>query len=80
MTAGGTREPLDGVRFLGNRSSGRMGAALADEAARARRERASRCSPTRSVRPEVSELVVEVETTAELEREALRTRRRPTSC
>ena len=35
VTAGGTREPLDGVRFLGNRSSGRMGAALADEAARA---------------------------------------------
>ena len=33
VTAGGTREPIDGVRFLGNRSSGRMGAALADEAA-----------------------------------------------
>ena len=32
VTAGGTREPLDAVRFLGNRSSGRMGAALADEA------------------------------------------------
>ena len=32
VTAGGTREPLDGVRFLGNRSSGRMGAALAAEA------------------------------------------------
>jgi phosphopantothenoylcysteine decarboxylase / phosphopantothenate---cysteine ligase len=34
VTAGGTREPLDAVRFLGNRSSGRMGAALADEARR----------------------------------------------
>ena len=34
ITAGGTREPLDAVRFLGNRSSGRMGYALADEAAR----------------------------------------------
>jgi phosphopantothenoylcysteine decarboxylase/phosphopantothenate--cysteine ligase len=34
VTAGGTREPLDAVRFLGNRSSGRMGFALADEAAR----------------------------------------------
>src|SRR4051795_8760020 len=33
VTAGGTREPLDAVRFLGNRSSGRMGFALADEAA-----------------------------------------------
>ena len=30
VTAGGTREPLDAVRFLGNRSSGRMGVALAD--------------------------------------------------
>ena len=34
VTAGGTREPLDAVRFLGNRSSGRMGAALASEARR----------------------------------------------
>jgi len=34
ITAGGTREPLDPVRFLGNRSSGRQGVALA-EAARA---------------------------------------------
>jgi phosphopantothenoylcysteine decarboxylase/phosphopantothenate--cysteine ligase len=32
VTAGGTREPIDGVRFLGNRSSGRMGYALAEEA------------------------------------------------
>ena len=35
ITAGGTREPIDPVRFLGNRSSGRMGHALA-EAAQAR--------------------------------------------
>jgi phosphopantothenoylcysteine decarboxylase/phosphopantothenate--cysteine ligase len=34
VTAGGTREPIDAVRFLGNRSSGRMGFALAGEAAR----------------------------------------------
>ncbi|HXR29545.1 MAG TPA: bifunctional phosphopantothenoylcysteine decarboxylase/phosphopantothenate--cysteine ligase CoaBC [Solirubrobacterales bacterium] len=34
VTAGGTREPLDSVRFLGNRSSGRMGLALAAAAAR----------------------------------------------
>ncbi len=34
VTAGGTREPIDAVRFLGNRSSGRMGLALASEAAR----------------------------------------------
>ena len=34
VTAGGTREPIDSVRFVGNRSSGRMGVALAEEAAR----------------------------------------------
>lgn len=35
ITAGGTREPLDPVRFLGNRSSGKQGAALAAAALRA---------------------------------------------
>ncbi|HST24628.1 MAG TPA: bifunctional phosphopantothenoylcysteine decarboxylase/phosphopantothenate--cysteine ligase CoaBC [Gaiellaceae bacterium] len=34
VSAGGTREPLDSVRFLGNRSSGRMGVAVAEEARR----------------------------------------------
>src|SRR5207237_2804938 len=34
VTAGGTREPIDSVRFVGNRSSGRMGFAIADEAVR----------------------------------------------
>ena len=34
VTAGGTREPIDSVRYVGNRSSGRMGVALAEEAAR----------------------------------------------
>lgn len=34
VTAGGTREAIDPVRYLGNRSSGKMGHALADEAAR----------------------------------------------
>ena len=34
VTAGGTREPIDSVRFIGNRSSGRMGYALAREAGR----------------------------------------------
>jgi len=33
ITAGGTREPLDPVRFIGNRSSGRQGVALAEAAA-----------------------------------------------
>ena len=34
VSAGGTREPLDAVRFVGNRSSGRLGVALAAEARR----------------------------------------------
>jgi phosphopantothenoylcysteine decarboxylase/phosphopantothenate--cysteine ligase len=34
VTAGGTREPIDAVRYVGNRSSGRMGVALAADAAR----------------------------------------------
>ena len=34
VSAGGTREPIDAVRFVGNRSSGRMGVALAEEARR----------------------------------------------
>jgi phosphopantothenoylcysteine decarboxylase / phosphopantothenate---cysteine ligase len=34
VTAGGTREPIDAVRYVGNRSSGRMGVALAAEASR----------------------------------------------
>jgi phosphopantothenoylcysteine decarboxylase/phosphopantothenate--cysteine ligase len=34
VTAGGTREPVDSVRYLGNRSSGRMGYAVARQAAR----------------------------------------------
>ena len=33
VTAGGTREPIDSVRYIGNRSSGRMGFALAEVAA-----------------------------------------------
>ena len=37
VTAGGTREPIDPVRFIGNRSSGRMGIALAAAAASAGR-------------------------------------------
>jgi phosphopantothenoylcysteine decarboxylase/phosphopantothenate--cysteine ligase len=34
ITSGGTREPIDPVRFIGNHSSGKMGLALAREAAR----------------------------------------------
>jgi phosphopantothenoylcysteine decarboxylase/phosphopantothenate--cysteine ligase len=69
VTAGGTREPLDGVRFLGNRSSGRMGAALAAEAS-ARGADVVTLLANGTVRPQ-SGSVVEVETTEELAREAL---------
>ena len=69
VTAGGTREPLDPVRFLGNRSSGRMGAALADEAAR-RGARVVAVLAHATARPADAE-IVEVGTAAELEREAL---------
>jgi phosphopantothenoylcysteine decarboxylase/phosphopantothenate--cysteine ligase len=69
VTAGGTREPLDGVRFLGNRSSGRMGAAHADEAA-ARGAEVVTVLANATARPNSGRLV-EVETTAELERETL---------
>ena len=34
VTAGGTREAIDPVRFIGNRSSGKMGYAVAEAAAR----------------------------------------------
>src|SRR5207302_1275984 len=56
VTAGGTREPIDAVRFLGNRSSGRMGAALADEAA-ARGARVTTLAANVVVRPGSGEVV-----------------------
>ena len=49
VTAGGTREPLDAVRYVGNRSSGRMGVALAEEARRRGAEvDAARSEPRRA--------------------------------
>ena len=38
ITAGPTHEPIDPVRYIGNRSSGRMGAALAETALRQRHQ------------------------------------------
>jgi phosphopantothenoylcysteine decarboxylase/phosphopantothenate--cysteine ligase len=63
VTAGGTREPLDAVRYLGNRSSGRMGVAVADEAARRGADvtlilaaaTASPSAPMRTLRTETAE-------------------------
>jgi phosphopantothenoylcysteine decarboxylase/phosphopantothenate--cysteine ligase len=50
VTAGGTREPIDPVRYLGNRSSGKMGYALA-EAAQRRGARVILISGPTSLRP-----------------------------
>ena len=69
VTAGGTREPLDSVRFVGNRSSGRMGVALAEEARRrGARGDAAGGEPGRSRARGVE--VVETPTAADLAREA----------
>jgi phosphopantothenoylcysteine decarboxylase / phosphopantothenate---cysteine ligase len=64
VTAGGTREPIDSVRFVGNRSSGRMGLALAEEAAR---RGADVTLIAANVALELPATAVSVETTAELE-------------
>ena len=57
VTAGGTREPIDAVRFIGNRSSGRMGFALAERGRaprrrrhRRRRQRRAAAQPGRALR------------------------------
>lgn len=66
VTAGPTREPLDPIRYLSNRSSGRMGYALA-EAARDRGAKVTLVSgPTGLTRPEGMRFV-SFETAAELE-------------
>ncbi len=70
VTAGGTREPLDSVRFLGNRSSGRMGVALAD-AARARGAHVTLLAANLLVPPPEDVDVVPVPTAADLRREAI---------
>jgi phosphopantothenoylcysteine decarboxylase/phosphopantothenate--cysteine ligase len=75
VTAGGTREPIDPVRFIGNRSTGRMGVALA-EAALARGARVTLIAAAVEVAlPEAAE-IVRVESTSEL-RTALRDAMRP---
>lgn len=66
VTAGGTREPIDPVRFLGNRSSGRQGHALADEAAARGAEVTIITTTSLPVRPGVH--VVSVATADEMHR------------
>ncbi|MBD5787525.1 bifunctional phosphopantothenoylcysteine decarboxylase/phosphopantothenate--cysteine ligase CoaBC [Cellulosimicrobium terreum] len=72
VSAGGTREPIDPVRFIGNRSSGRQGVALA----RAARERGAHVTLVAAnvsvpVPDAAADEVVEVESTAQL-RDAVR--------
>jgi phosphopantothenoylcysteine decarboxylase / phosphopantothenate---cysteine ligase len=71
VTAGGTREPIDPIRFIGNRSSGKMGFALADAA----HERGARVTLITTVPPpcpDTYDRVWSVETVAEM-REAVLT-------
>jgi phosphopantothenoylcysteine decarboxylase / phosphopantothenate---cysteine ligase len=70
VSAGGTREPLDSVRYLGNRSSGRMGVALAEEA-RQRGADVTLLAAHLAVPAPMGVTVVETPTAADLERETL---------
>jgi phosphopantothenoylcysteine decarboxylase / phosphopantothenate---cysteine ligase len=65
VTAGGTREPIDPVRFVGNRSSGKQGHALAAEAA----DRGAKVTlvTTVDLPAPASATVVRVETAAQME-------------
>lgn len=71
VTAGGTREPIDAVRFIGNRSSGRMGAALAAEAHR-RGAEVTLIASNLAVDAPDGVHVVEAPTAGDLARETLR--------
>jgi phosphopantothenoylcysteine decarboxylase/phosphopantothenate--cysteine ligase len=70
VTAGGTREPLDQVRFVGNRSSGRMGVALAEEARR-RGADVTLVAANLAVAPPGGVTVVEAPTAGDVAREVL---------
>ena len=67
VTAGGTREPIDSVRFIGNRSSGRMGLAIADRAA-ARGAEVTLIAANVSLPSPPGVRRIDVESTAELAR------------
>ena len=70
VSAGGTREPMDAVRYVGNRSSGRMGVALAAEARR-RGANVTLLGANLAVAAPAGVELVETPTAADLEREAL---------
>jgi phosphopantothenoylcysteine decarboxylase / phosphopantothenate---cysteine ligase len=66
VTAGGTREPIDSVRYVGNRSSGRMGLALAAEAASRGADVVAICANVSLPRPDGVHCI-DVETATQLE-------------
>ncbi len=70
VTAGGTREPIDAVRFVGNRSSGRMGTAIAAEAKR-RGAEVTLIASNLAVPAPTDVEVIEAPTAAEVARETL---------
>jgi phosphopantothenoylcysteine decarboxylase / phosphopantothenate---cysteine ligase len=70
VSAGGTREPLDAVRYVGNRSSGRMGVAVAEEARR-RGAEVTLLAANLAVPPPAGVTVVETPTADDLARETL---------
>jgi phosphopantothenoylcysteine decarboxylase / phosphopantothenate---cysteine ligase len=70
VSAGGTREPLDSVRFVGNRSSGKMGVAMAREARR-RGADVTLVAANLAVAPPDGVEVVQAPTAADLAREVL---------
>ncbi|MFZ4693863.1 MAG: bifunctional phosphopantothenoylcysteine decarboxylase/phosphopantothenate--cysteine ligase CoaBC [Verrucomicrobiia bacterium] len=74
ITAGPTREPVDPVRFLSNRSSGRMGYALAAAALRAGAQVTLVSGPVK-ISPPIRAHLVRVETAEEMRRATLRTAR-----
>jgi phosphopantothenoylcysteine decarboxylase / phosphopantothenate---cysteine ligase len=65
VSLGGTREPLDPVRYLGNRSSGRMGAAIVAEAV-ARGAQVTAVAAATTVDPPAGARLVRVETAQQL--------------
>jgi phosphopantothenoylcysteine decarboxylase/phosphopantothenate--cysteine ligase len=70
VTAGGTQEPIDAVRFVGNRSSGRMGFAVADECA-ARGAEVTVVAANVALERNPAVRYLDVATAAELERACL---------
>ncbi len=70
VTAGGTQEPIDPVRYIGNYSSGKMGAAIA-EAARDRGAAVTLINASTSIHPPLGVEIVKVRTAQEMRQAVL---------